>query len=155
MPTGSLSTTSQSSSNPVLTNMFTQLFGGQQGAGATGTGALMNIAKGTNITDLNKALTTNWQQTSNAGAANIKEAFGSSGMGHSSSMLKGLSQYWTQQQGQLTSQIASADQTAQGQTLQAASYLSQMFSGAANNYFSSGSSSSSFDPALWTKILLG
>lgn len=141
MPTMSFSNTSNGimPSNATLTQEFTNLFGDTGGAGQVGTSALSSIASGGNTAALNKALTTSWQQTSNAGAANIKEAFGSSGMGHSTGLAKSLSSYWQGQQGQLQSGLASADLQSQQQTLSAASYLTQIFSGAANNYYSSTS----------------
>jgi hypothetical protein len=46
----------------------------------------------------------------------------------------------------LTSTLASADQTAQGQQLSAASYLSQIFSSSASQYFNSSTTGSSINP---------
>jgi hypothetical protein len=109
---------------------------------------LSSIAGGQNITQLNQALTANNNATFSGSVAQIKEAFGSTGMGSSSSLGKVLSQAAVQNANQTTQNIASADLTAQGQTLSAASYLSQIFSSAANQYFTSGSTSNKSDSGL-------
>lgn len=152
MPTGSTTGTTNSvaSTNPTLTNLFTQMFGGANGAGATGVGSLSSIASGGNITSLNQALTANNATAFAGNVGQIKEAFGSSGMGSSSSMGKVLAQAAVQNTNQLTQNIASSDLTAQGQQLSAASYLSQIFSGAANQYFTNQSTSSKSDSGLST-----
>lgn len=152
MPTGSTQNTNNqvSSTNPVLSQMFTQLFGGAGGAGATGVGSLSSIAKGDNITQLNSALTANNASSFASNVGQIKEAFGSAGVGGSSSMGKVLAQAAVQNSNTLTQNIAGADLQAQGQQLSAASYLSQIFSGAANQYFTSNTSSSKSDSGLST-----
>lgn len=147
MSAGSTTNTSNStqntmaSTNPALTGMFTSLFGGSNGAGATGVNSLSSIASGQNITQLNQALTASNKSTFTGSVNQIKEAFGSSGMGGSSSMGKVLGQAAAQNSQGLTSTIAQSDLQAQGQTLSAANYLSQIFSSSANNYYNNSSSS--------------
>lgn len=152
MPTGSNTNTtnSVSSTNPTLTSAFTALFGGSKGAGATGVNSLSNIASGQNITQLNSALTANNKATFASSVAGIKEAFGSSGMGSSSSLGKVLSQAAVQNSNTLTQNLASSDLTAQGQTLSAASYLSQIFSSAANQYFTSNTNTNQTNSGMST-----
>lgn len=149
MPNSSSTTNSMASTNPTLTNMFTSLFGPNSsgpGAGAAGVNSLTNIANGQNIQQLNTALTANNKATVTQGISQLKEAFGSSGMGSSSSLGKAVGQYQIQSQNNLTQNLASSDIAAQGQTLSAANYLSQIFSSSANNYFNNQSSTSSLSP---------
>lgn len=155
MPTQGTTTNQTASTNPALAGIFTSIFGGANGAGATGVNSLSKIAGGQNITQLNAALTQGAQQQTAAGATQIKEAFGSSGMSSSSSLASALGKYYTQQSAGLTSSLASADLTAQGQTLSAASYLSQIFSSSANQYYNQSSETSSFDPLQLISTLFG
>lgn len=156
MPTGATTSTGNqvASTNPVLTNLFTQMFGGAGGAGSTGVGSLSTIAQGSNIGQLNQALTSANSTSFASNVGQIKEAFGSSGMGSSSSLGKVLGQAATQNSQNLTSTIASSDLQAQGQQLSAASYLSQIFSSSANNYFTSQSTSQKSDSGLSSFINL-
>lgn len=154
MPTGSTTNTSNTvaSTNPTLTGLFTSLFGGSKGAGATGVNALSGIASGQNISQLNSALTANNKATFSSAVSGIKEAFGSSGMGSSSSLGKVLGQAAVQNSNTLTQNLASSDLQAQGQQLSAASYLSQIFSGAANQYFTNNTSSTRSDSGTTTAL---
>lgn len=150
MATGSTQSTSSSvaSTNPALTSLFTTLFGGQNGAGATATGALTGIAKGQNIDQLNKDLTASNKTTLASSIGALKEAFGSQGVGSSSSLGRQISSTITQNQNNLTQSLAGADLQAQSQQLSAAQYLTQIFSGAANQYYTNRSTTENKDSAM-------
>lgn len=152
MSTGSTTkTTNQvAPSNPQLNSLFTSLFGGSGGAGTAGIGSLANFAKGGNLTQLNDAITKSLQPQADRGSAAIKEAFGSSGLGYSSDSAKGLGTYWTDYTAKLGGTLASADLAAQDQTLKASEFLGGVFSGAANDYYNSKSTSQKSDSGMST-----
>jgi hypothetical protein len=131
----------QSASNSTLNGVLTQLFGAG-GAGTTGVNGLTSIASGQNITQLNSALTASNSSTLKSGIGNLKEAFGASGMGSSSALAKVIGQTVNTNASNLTTNLASSDLTAQGQQLSASSYLSQILSTSADQYFNSGTTAS-------------
>lgn len=151
MPTTAQNT--MASTNSPLTTMFTSLFGGPGGAGSKGIGALSSIASGSGTAALDKALTESSRLSTISGVAGLKEAFGSTGMGSSSSLAKSIGQFQTSQSSALQTNIAQGNLQAQGQQLSAANYLSQMFSSSANQYFND--SSSSFNPLQLISTLFG
>jgi hypothetical protein len=140
MAAGSTTTTKNQMSpvNAALTNMFTGMM--QGGAAQAGIGGLQQFASGQNINTLNTALSAANTGTFRQNVGAIRESFGSTG-GASSSMLdRALATAGAQNAAGLTSMLAGVDVQAQQQQLQGASYLSQLFSGAANQYFTSQSS---------------
>lgn len=152
MPTGSStsSTATMASTNPTLTGLFTSLFGGKGGAGETGTTSLSNIAKGQNIDELNTSLTKSNKATFASTIGQIKEAFGSRGMGSSSVLGKVLGQAATQNANDLTQNLATSDLQAQNQQLNASAYLTQIFSDSANRYFQNSSTGKQSDSGMTT-----
>jgi hypothetical protein len=125
--------TTMASTDQGLTSLFNTLVGG--GGAQAGIGSLTSIAQGGNIANLNQQLLAGNQSTFAGNVAQIKESFGASGMGSSSSLGRVLAGAAATNAATTTSTLAGADLQAQQQQLSAGQYLSQIFSGAANNYY--------------------
>jgi hypothetical protein len=121
------------STNQALTSLFTGMMSG--GGAQAGIGSLTNIANGANLEQLNTQLMAGNKAAFASNVGQIKESFGAGGMGASSSLSRVLGASAATNAAQMTSTLASADLEAQQQQLQAGNYLAQIFSGAANNYY--------------------
>jgi len=155
MSGGSTTTTTNqvSATNTSLNNLFTQLFGGNAGGASTAMGYLTNLMSGkggVDTTALQQINTTAAQTNIQSGAASIKEAFGSSGMASSSDLAKSLGSYYNQAYSTL--QQENAQIGLQGQEfntqagMQSANAIMNMFSQAANQYYTSQSKQQTSSP---------
>lgn len=88
---------------PGITGAFSGT--GGTGLGTTGVATLQNIMNGQNLSSLFKSIQDANQNQVNIDTANLKESFGSSGMGMSTDMMSAITNYQTQNQKQLTAQF--------------------------------------------------
>lgn len=171
MSGGSTTTTTNqiSATNPTLNNLFTQLFGGSSGGASQAMQYLSGIMSGSNkvtastvdTTALQNANTQAAQQNIQSGSASVREAFGGSGMAFSSDLAKSLGTYYNQAYSNLQQENASiglqgsefnAQQTLAAQEfntqagLQSANSIMNLFSQAANQYYTSKSKQQTSTP---------
>jgi hypothetical protein len=100
---------------------------------------LQSVASGSSIGQGMQAITNNVNQITQTGIQGLKQAFAGSGMGKSTSMLQGISQFVQQQSTGLASQLAQYQQTGVGQQLSALAEIISMASGSGTNLGSQSS----------------
>lgn len=128
--------------NSALSGQFTKLFGGDKGAGATGVGALTDIASGkSGMTDINQIFDSAFAARSrelSEGTGNILEQFGASGMRFSPDAMRSLADYRLQADKNLNAQLSDTLLKSQmfntQARLQAGGTLEETFGNAAMTY---------------------
>jgi hypothetical protein len=120
------------------------------GAAQAGIGGLQQFASGQNLNALNTALAAANKSAFASNVGQIRESFGATGGGASSMLDRALATGAATNAQGLTSMLAGTDVQAQGQQLQASGYLSQLFSSAANQYYTSQTTSTTQASAMST-----
>lgn len=117
--------------NPALNADFMKMFGGPGGAGSAGIDALTSMAKGVDISGMVKTLTDASIPGRQMGEASLKNSFAATGMGMSTDLMKGISDFHVNQNLQLQDQVSKLTLAGKGLQLGAATTLEETFSNAA------------------------